>query len=94
VSLTLPVFIRRAAELDFERVEDWYDGQQPGLGREFRDAVDAAIARIADSPLHTPIGIVVLAALCCVDSPTSCGIACSKVSSSSSLAFTASAILA
>jgi plasmid stabilization system protein ParE len=52
--LTLPVFIRRAAELDLERIEDWYDGQQPGLGREFRDAVDAVIARIAENPLAYP----------------------------------------
>jgi len=52
--LTLPLFIRRAAELDLERVEDWYEEQQPGVGREFRDAVDAAIARIADSPFAYP----------------------------------------
>jgi len=52
--LTLPVFIRRAAELDLERIEDWYDEQQPGLGREFRYAVDSVIARIADNPLAYP----------------------------------------
>jgi plasmid stabilization system protein ParE len=52
--LTLPVLIRRAAELDLERIEDWYDGQQPGLGHEFREAVDAVIARIADNPLAHP----------------------------------------
>lgn len=52
--MTLPVFIRRAAELDLERAEDWYDGQRPGLGREFRDAVDAVIARIAANPLAYP----------------------------------------
>ena len=49
--MTLPVFIRQAAELDLERIEDLYDGQQLGLGHEFRDAVDAVIARIADNPL-------------------------------------------
>jgi plasmid stabilization system protein ParE len=52
--LTLPVLIRRAAELDLERTEDWYDGQQPGLGHEFREAMDAVIARIADNPLAYP----------------------------------------
>ena len=52
--MNLPVFIRRAAELDLERAEDWYDGQRPGLGREFRDAVDAVIARIAANPLAYP----------------------------------------
>lgn len=52
--MTLPVFIRRAAELDLEKIEDWYDRQRPGLGREFRDAVGAAIARISDNPLAYP----------------------------------------
>ena len=52
--MTLPVLIRRAAELDLARIEDWYDGQQPGLGHEFREAVDAVIARIADNPLAYP----------------------------------------
>ena len=39
---------------NLEKAEDWYDGRRPGLGREFRDAVDAAIARIADNPLAYP----------------------------------------
>ena len=49
-----PVLIRRAAELDLVRIEDWYEGQRPGLGQEFRDTVDAAIKRIADNPLAYP----------------------------------------
>ena len=52
--MTLPVLIRRAAELDLERIEDWYDGQQPSLGHEFREAVDAVFVRIADNPLAYP----------------------------------------
>jgi plasmid stabilization system protein ParE len=32
-------------------IEDWYETQRQGLGGEFREAVDAAIARIADNPL-------------------------------------------
>jgi len=35
-------------------IEDWYDSQRQGLGREFREAVDAAIARISDDPLVYP----------------------------------------
>ena len=31
-------------------IEDWYDGQRLGLGREFREAVDAGIGRISDNP--------------------------------------------
>jgi toxin ParE1/3/4 len=34
--------------------EDWYDSQHQGLGREFREAVNDAIARIADNPLAYP----------------------------------------
>ncbi|MEK7861425.1 MAG: type II toxin-antitoxin system RelE/ParE family toxin [Chloroflexota bacterium] len=49
--MTFPVLIRRAAELDLAAIEDWYDNQRQGLGRDFRDAVDHAIARIADNPL-------------------------------------------
>jgi len=52
--LTVPVFLRRAAELDLAAVEDWYESQRQGLGGEFREAVDAAIARIADNPLAYP----------------------------------------
>lgn len=35
-------------------IEDWYEGQRPGLGHEFRAAVDAAITRIAANPLAYP----------------------------------------
>jgi plasmid stabilization system protein ParE len=52
--LTLPVLIRRAAELDVAGIEDWYEGQEPGLGREFRDAVGAVITRIGESPFAYP----------------------------------------
>ena len=52
--MTLPVFIRRAAELDLAAIEDWYDSQREDLGGEFRQVVDEAITRIADSPLAYP----------------------------------------
>ena len=52
--MTLPVFFRRAAELDLVAIEDWYEGQRRGLGGEFRQAVDNAVALIADSPLAYP----------------------------------------
>ena len=35
-------------------IEDWYDAQRQGLGTEFRDEVDAAIARVANNPLIYP----------------------------------------
>ena len=52
--MTLPVFFRRAAELDVAAIEDWYDSQRQGLGGEFREVVGDTIARIADSPLGYP----------------------------------------
>jgi len=52
--LTLPVFLRRAAELDLAAIEDWYESQRQGLGGEFRQSVNEAITRIADSPLAYP----------------------------------------
>ena len=36
------------------RIEDWYEGQRPGLGHEFREAVDIAITRIAENPFAYP----------------------------------------
>lgn len=52
--MTLPVLLRRAAELDLGAIEDWYESQRQGLGGEFRAAVDDVIARIADNPLAYP----------------------------------------
>jgi plasmid stabilization system protein ParE len=52
--LTLPVFLRRAAELDLVAIEDWYESQRKGLGSEFRQAVGHAIALVADSPFAYP----------------------------------------
>ena len=52
--MTLPVLLRRAAELDLVAIEDWYEAQRQGLGAEFRDAVDAVIARVANNPLIYP----------------------------------------
>ena len=52
--MTLPVFLRRAAELDLAAIEDWYDSQREGLGGEFRQVVDEAITRIAVSLLSYP----------------------------------------
>jgi plasmid stabilization system protein ParE len=52
--LTVPVLLRRAAELDVVEIEDWYEGQRQGRGHEFREMVDAVIARSADNPLAYP----------------------------------------
>jgi len=38
------------ASAELEDAAVWYDGQRPGLGLEFVQAVDAALERIAQSP--------------------------------------------
>lgn len=39
------------AEGDVLEVHSWYQSRRAGLGREFGQALDALIARIADNPL-------------------------------------------
>jgi plasmid stabilization system protein ParE len=48
------VLLRRAAELDLVEIEDWYEAQEQGLGKEFREAFDEAISRIGDNPRSYP----------------------------------------
>ena len=52
--LTTGVLLRRAAELDLAGIEDWYEGQQVGLGAEFRHAIDELVRRIGNNPLAFP----------------------------------------
>jgi len=88
--LTKPVLLRRAAELDLVAIEDCYDSQRQGLGREFREAVDAAIARISDWRIRS---VTEGPAVPFYDaSPTSSGTARLRTSWSFSRAFMAGAI--
>ncbi len=48
------VVLRRAAELDLEAIEDWYDREEPGLGAEFREAFSELVGRIGANPLAFP----------------------------------------
>ena len=48
------VVLRRAAELDLATIEDWYETQQAGLGAEFREAVNEALARVGRNPFAYP----------------------------------------
>ena len=90
--MTLPVLIRRAAELDLMRIEDWYEARRPGLGHEFREAVDAAIARIGENPLAYPDRYRGARRALVRRFRTSFGTGCSRISSSSLRASTASVI--
>jgi len=40
-----------AARAEFREAAHYYEGEQPGLGRRFTDAVETALQRIAQNPL-------------------------------------------
>ena len=60
-------------------IEDWYEEQRPGLGRDFREMADAVIARIADNPLAYPERYRGAAVLSCGDFRMSSGTERSKM---------------
>jgi plasmid stabilization system protein ParE len=48
--MSLPLIIRPAAEPDLAAARDWYDAQRPGLGLDFKAAVEDVFARIRAAP--------------------------------------------
>ncbi len=53
--MTFAVRLRRAAELDVEEAQDWYEEQQAGLARDFNNELTAVMARLAETPLIYPV---------------------------------------
>jgi plasmid stabilization system protein ParE len=49
VIFTLPT---RAELID---AQDWYENEAPGLGRRFREAVDAVVQRMSATPRQFPV---------------------------------------
>jgi toxin ParE1/3/4 len=49
------VTFEREAEDDALEAYDWYEQQRPGLGMRFRDALDAAVALLAENPRAFPV---------------------------------------
>ena len=49
------MILRPAATADIQEAYSWYEAQSAGLGREFRDAVDAALLLVAAAPRAFPI---------------------------------------
>ena len=47
----MSVRLSPSAYADVDRVFQWYETQRPGLGRQFVERVDEAIARIERNPL-------------------------------------------
>lgn len=53
--MTRPVVFRPQAEHELLEAERWYEGRRPGLGSQFRAALDGTLARIGDQPLTFPV---------------------------------------
>lgn len=54
-ALTFAVLLRRAAELDIQEAQDWYEAQQAGLSEDFGREIDAVMVRLAATPLIYPV---------------------------------------
>ena len=50
--MNLPVIFHGAARLEFEEAVAWYEGERPGLGREFKLEVKLALRRALANPGH------------------------------------------
>ena len=46
------VSFRPEAEAEALETRDWYEGRRPGLGAEFRAALEVTIERIGDNPMQ------------------------------------------
>jgi plasmid stabilization system protein ParE len=50
-----PVIFTQAARAELIGAQDWYEGEVPGLGRQFREAIDALVARMCANPKQFPV---------------------------------------
>ena len=49
------VCFTQTARTELIDAQDWYEGEAPGLGRRFREAIDAVIERMSTNPLQFPV---------------------------------------
>ena len=49
------VIFTRAARAELIEAQDWYERESTGLGRRFRQAIDALIGRMSDNPRQFPM---------------------------------------
>ena len=49
------VIFTRAARAELVDAQDWYENEAPGLGRRFRQAVNAVIQRMSANPRQFPV---------------------------------------
>jgi len=67
---TREVVLRPEAARDIEEARDWYDAQEPDLGAEFIEEIDAKLTRVAQLPEATHSSRMMFAARSCDGSPT------------------------
>ena len=48
------IIVRPPAKDDLRETQDWYEAQRPGLGADFRTAVDGLLRRVSEFPLAFP----------------------------------------
>jgi len=48
------IIFTQAARAKLIDAQDWYEGEVAGLGRRFRQAIDAVIERMSDNPRQFP----------------------------------------
>ena len=49
------VLFSQAARTELLAAQAWYEREAPGLGRRFRNEVDAVVERLTDNPQHFPV---------------------------------------
>ena len=49
------VIFTQAARWELIEAQDWYEGEAPGLGRHFREAIDALTERMSANPRQFPV---------------------------------------
>jgi len=49
------VIFTQAARAELIQAQDWYEGEASGLGRSFREAIDALAQRMSGNPRQFPI---------------------------------------
>jgi plasmid stabilization system protein ParE len=49
------VIFTQAAKAELIEAQDWYEGEATGLGRRFRQAIDALVERMSANPRQFPV---------------------------------------
>ena len=53
--IAYPVSFTQAARVELIEAQDWYEREVRGLGRRFRQAIDAMVERVSCTPEQFPI---------------------------------------